>query len=112
MTERTTLPDQTTPNPIEIVGQRVRLKPFAVKDAPQIFALIDRNRPHLPQHHDPTAEKYKSVEAVIESIENPNPRRSRFGIWNQESQLVGSINIEVDENESTKAEVGYYLGSE
>lgn len=100
---------------IELVGERLRLKQLGVDDAKNIFALIERNREHLSKNEDPTAGKYTSVSKVVESIVHPDPEkpgRKRFGIWNENSELVGSVNITPDKNDLTKAEIGYYLGKE
>lgn len=90
----------------------IRLKQFTASDSQAIFQLIDRNRSHLSQFGDTTAEKYKTIESVEESISNPkNPERLRFGIWDN-GILVGSINLTPDNDDETKGEIGYYLGSE
>lgn len=99
---------------VEIIHRstRIRLKQFTASDSQAIFELIDRNRSHLSQFGDTTAEKYKDVESVKESISNPkNPDRLRFGIWDN-GVLVGSFNLTPDEEDKTKGEIGYYLGSE
>ncbi|MCL4353554.1 GNAT family N-acetyltransferase [Patescibacteria group bacterium] len=77
--------------------------------------MIDRNREHLSQHGENTSDKYKTLGDVEESIIHPNPDkpfRLRFGIWNDKGQFVGSINITPETDNSRKAEIGYYLGSE
>lgn len=102
-------------NPIEIVSSNdaVILRQFTPQDSEEIFALIDRNREHLSQFGDDTADRYPTLEAVRESIDHPkNPKRLRFAIRNKKGQLVGSINLTPDEKDSTQGEIGYYLGSE
>jgi len=104
-----------TQNLIEIPARDagIILRQFSLADAPHLFALINRNRPHLSQFGDITAEKYKTLESVERSITNPlNYDRLRFGIWNNNGELVGSINLTPDENYSKRAEIGCYLGSE
>ncbi|HKC04671.1 MAG TPA: GNAT family N-acetyltransferase [Patescibacteria group bacterium] len=95
-----------------IVGEKVRLRQFSVSDAPEIFKLIDSNREHLSQHDDETAGKYPRLEKVVDSIENPNPRRTRFAIRNEEGKYIGSINFERLQNHPDIAEVGYYMDKE
>lgn len=102
-------------NPIEILSAdgNITLRQFVPQDSEDIFALIDRNRNHLSQFGDDTADKYPNLETVRESIEHPkNTKRLRFAMRNREGQLVGSINITTDEENQGTAEIGYYLGSE
>jgi len=102
-------------NPIEILSPdgNIVLRQFTQQDSEEIFALIDRNRNHLSQNGDDTADKYPTLETVRESIEHPkNPKRLRFAIRNRERQLVGSINLTPDENDPTQGEIGYYLSAE
>ena len=88
--------NELSSNIIEIAGSRLRLRTFTVEDSQQIFDLIDRNRAHLSQFRDGTAREYKSVAKVESSIVFSKPNRSRYGIWSEDSQLVGSVNIELD----------------
>ncbi|RJQ15485.1 N-acetyltransferase [Candidatus Woesearchaeota archaeon] len=92
-----------------VVDEELQLKEFRPEDAAAIFNLIDRNRAHLSQHGDDTAQKYPTETVVYESIVHPkNPQRKRFGMWSEDT-LVGSINLTL---EGHSAEIGYYLGSE
>ncbi len=103
-----------TTNPLEIRSSEfgITLRQFTPDDAKVIFELIDRNRGHLSQFGDETASKYPDEKSVFDSITNPkNPDKLRFGIWDH-GEFVGSINLIPDENGESKAEVGYYLGSE
>jgi len=89
------------------------LKQYALEDAKEAFALIDRNRKHLSQFDDKTADKYPTLESFEESIRNPkNVNRLRFGIWNTNGVLVGSINLTPDADNPKRGEIGYYLGGE
>lgn len=92
---------------------RVCLQQFTPADALEIFDLINTNRPHLSQHDDKTALKYPTVEAVLDSITNPsNPDKLRFAIRDEQSRLVGSINLTPDNEDPSRAEIGYYLGAQ
>ena len=105
---------RTTP-PIEIKEPKgkITLKQFALSDAKEIFELIDRNREHLSQFSDETAQKYPTLESVIDSIQNPkNPKRLRFTIRNKNGVFMGSINLTPDEGDPQKGEIGFYMGSE
>ncbi|HUD45037.1 MAG TPA: GNAT family N-acetyltransferase [Patescibacteria group bacterium] len=100
--------------PIEITSAtgRVRLKQYTPADAEEGFALIDKNREHLSQFGDRTAAKYQTIDDFRDSIMHPNnPQRLRFGI-RRDGQLVGTINLTPDEDNSKRGEIGYYLGAE
>jgi RimJ/RimL family protein N-acetyltransferase len=102
-------------NRIELTSNdaEITLGQYTIEDADGIFALIDRNRTHLSQHHEDTAEKYPTLQALQESITNPsNPRRLRFAIRNRQNVIVGGINITPDENSNEQAEIGYWQGEE
>jgi ribosomal-protein-alanine N-acetyltransferase len=101
------------PGRIEIEGPGgMSLKQFVPEDAQIIFDLIDEDRDHLSQFGDETADKYKTVEDVRSSIEEPkNPDKLRFGIWDDAS-MVGSINITTAERYGSIAEIGYWVGAE
>lgn len=100
--------------PVEITTpEGLVLRQFTPEDAREIFNLIDRNRGHLSQHGDETADKYKTYEEVLDSIVHPkNPQRLRFAIRNKEGIYVGTINLTPDEDNPKKGEIGYYLGEE
>lgn len=100
---------QSHPIEIEVEGG-LRLRQLFIEDAEAYFDLIKYDRAHLTQFNDPTAEKYKSVADVINSIVNPdNPDRLRLGIRNGD-QMVGSINLTPKEN--NQAEIGYWVGKQ
>lgn len=102
-------------NPVELTSSdgEVVLRQFTPQDAEEIFALINRNRGHLSQHGENTANRYPTLESVRESIENPkNPNRLRFAIRNRKGQFIGSINLTPDTENTKQAEVGCYLGAE
>lgn len=107
--------NQEAPKPLEITtpdGELV-LRQYTPDDAAEAFALIDRNRDHLSQFDDPTAQKYQTVEDMEHSITHPsNPDRLRFGIRNKEGVYMGSINLTPEKENPTRGEIGYYLGRE
>ncbi len=88
----------------------IQLRQFQPDDATAIFNLIVRNREFLSEFTK-IPEKYPTLEAVSKSIIEPeNPDKIRFGIWNSDDELVGSINLTPSKNDKKTAEVGYYLG--
>lgn len=103
----------TPPIEIRSPNGQIVLKQFTPSDARENFELIDRNRDHLSQFGDDTAKKYPTLEAVIESIQHPrNPKRLRFAIRNLDRVFMGSVNLTLDEENSSRGEVGFYMGSE
>lgn len=104
------------PIPLEIksIGGKIRLRQFTLADAGELFELIDRNRDHLSQFGDETAQKYPTYESVLESIVKPKiPKRKRFAIrTTDEGEFLGSINLTPDEDNPQRGEVGYYMGLE
>lgn len=88
----------------------VVLRQFVEADAVPLFALVDRNRPHLSQWDDQTSAKYPDLASAQASINAPrNPKKLRFGIW-EGDVLVGTVNLTPHSNEL--AEVGYWVGRE
>lgn len=86
------------------------LMEFTEYDAGPLFALIDRNRAHLSQFDDVTADKYPTEQAVLESIVDPkNLAKIRLGIWDG-SVLIGTMNLTPEPNR--RYELGYWIGSE
>lgn len=86
----------TQPFPVVLVSadKRVFLRLYIPEDAPAAFALIDRNRAHLSRHNEPTALNYPTYERFERSItHSSNEKRLRFGIWNSDGDIVGSINL-------------------
>lgn len=99
------------PSRIEIRGaEGTTLKQLIPEDALTYFNLIKYRSDHLRQYGDRTADKYPTVDAVRQSIEEPKPNRWRFGIWVGDT-MVGSINLDTGED-STCPEVGYWIGAE
>jgi ribosomal-protein-serine acetyltransferase len=92
------------------IDEHLHLKKLTLQDARQYFALVDHNREHLSQYHEPTSAKYKTLDNVIESIKHPiNPDKNRFGIW-ETNQFVGSINATC--TTPSCFVIGYWLGEE
>lgn len=92
------------------VDEELTLKQFAEEDANAVFALINRNRHHLSQNGDSTAERYPTKQAFVDEIHDPlDPRKLDFGIWTPEA-LVGSVSVCTGND--GRAEVTCYLGQE
>lgn len=107
--------DGSPTNPLQIVSsdEEVTIRQYVPQDAPAAFALIDRNREHLSQFGEATAMNYRKVKDFVKSIKSPsNKKRLRFGIWNAQSQLVGTINLSPRLERPDIGTVGYYLGEE
>lgn len=103
-------------NPIEIVSEdgQITLHQLTPPDAAELFAVLNESRDHLSQVHsgvqDDTADKYPTEQSMLYSITHPkDPRRMRFGIRNTENKMVGSINLQ-PQDDPTEAEVGYWIG--
>lgn len=81
---------------LESKTDTVRLMQLVPEDAQDYFDLIAQDPDHLRKNGDTTADKYPTVEAVEESIRNPeNPDRYRFGIWDR-GVMVGSNNLTIN----------------
>jgi len=90
----------------------IALRQLIPEDAAEYFARIQENPAHLSQQHgnhtDETAEKYRNVEAVLESIVHPaNQERIRFGNWDNDV-FVGSNNL--TPRGDGRAELGTWVG--
>jgi len=99
------------PARIEIQGENgIILKQLVQEDAQAYFELIEFDRAHLSQTHsgvrDGTADKYQTVEDVLDSILHPkDPNKIRFGIW-VNGVMVGSNNLTPSPEEPHKVESG------
>lgn len=81
---------------LESQTDTVRLMQLVPEDAQNYFDLIAQDPDHLRKNGDMTADKYPTVEAVEESIRNPeNPDRYHFGIWDR-GVMVGSNNLTIN----------------
>lgn len=85
------------------------LRQLIPTDANRYFELIDADRTHFKHGQEVTPAKYPDVESVRRSIEVPDPRRTRFGIW-ENDVMVGSINL--TDKRPGAAELGYWVGGE
>lgn len=108
---------RSKPNPgtieIRATDGSLTLRQYTIKDAREAFALIDRNREHLSQFGDTTAAKYPTLKSFEDSIKHPeNPKRIRFGVWNNRGVIVGTINLTPDSDNPKRGEIGFYLGKE
>lgn len=93
---------------VSLPGDTVRIRELSLADAQSYFDLLDYDRAHLSQHGDNTADKYQTVDDVIESIRNPQPNKFRFGIWDDDV-MVGTNNLRVF---SRSGETGSWIGAE
>jgi RimJ/RimL family protein N-acetyltransferase len=88
------------------------LRQLGPEDAQRYFDLVDYDREHFKNVGEPTADNYKTVEAVRRSIINPkweDTDKVRFGIW-ENGIMVGSINYKP--LDKTTVELGYWVGKE
>ncbi len=105
-----------TPARIEVTtpNDTVAIRQLVPEDAESYFGLIEFDRAHLSQSYhgeepDGTAQKYLTVEAVLESIVHPDPDKHRFGIWDGDT-MVGTSNLTIVN--ATTAESGSWVGAE
>ena len=107
----------TKPARIEIEGSDgIALRQLVPEDAQAYFDLIEYDRAHLSQAHgraqDETAEKYKTVEDVRQSIVDPViPEKLRFGIWVSDT-MVGSNNLTQRDDDNFEVESGSWIGKQ
>lgn len=99
-----------------VVNPEVQIHHLTIEWVPELFELIDRNRPHLSQFSDNTAQKYPDVQSLLDSVARPlNPDRERFIITYQDA-VAGSINITPDDSDDSSSarphEIGYYVSGE
>lgn len=85
----------------------VNLIKFRKQDATLLFALLKANIIHFDQWQDKITPKYKTLQDVLDKIENP-PLKLRMGIW-QGDKLAGQVNLEPH---GQSFEVGYMVGFE
>ena len=96
---------------INVNGDMV-LIPLQPSDAEAYYDLLRNNEEHFAG--EGMAEKYPDLESVTRSLKTPsNPDRQRFGILRiSDGAFVGTINLEPDENDPTRFEIGYLIGKE
>lgn len=98
---------------IPIADKELVLKQYIPTDADLAVNLINSDRTHLRQFGEVTGNKYNTVQEFRDSITKPTyPDRLRFGIWTQENQLVGSINLTPHFDNPNYGDIGYYLGKD
>ena len=96
-------------SPIEIrVDDRLTLRQMVPGDSGAYFDLIDSNRVHLSQHGDDTSEKYPTLEDVEARNNDQSPEEYRFGIWVDDSVMVGFAKL--CGVGTSVVEVGYWIG--
>ena len=96
----------------EVIQDRVTLTTYNLQDVSQIFALIDRNRDFFTEYDDKWTDKpkYKTLAQFEESIRNPGDSNfHHFFIQNSQGEAVGGCRIEIDKNDPTSAEIGYFI---
>ncbi|PIX67916.1 hypothetical protein COZ41_02470 [Candidatus Shapirobacteria bacterium CG_4_10_14_3_um_filter_35_13] len=96
----------------KVAHDRVTLTSYNLKDAPEIFALIDRNRDFFTQydHRWTDKPKYQTVEQFTDTIKNPEDQNIHyFFIRNAKEEAVGGCRLKVDEDDPKSAEIGYFI---
>lgn len=106
--------NEMTSNPkalieISLPGDTISIRQLSLEDVDTYFELVDSNRDHLSQFGDDTAGKYQTREDVKASMENPQPDKYRFGIWD-EGVMVGTNNLRV--YDGNIAESGSWVGAQ
>jgi ribosomal-protein-alanine N-acetyltransferase len=97
---------------IHLDGEEAFLRELTPADAQAYFNLIDFKRSHFSEHgEEATSDKYQSVQDVLDSFNKIRPNYHRFGIW-EDCVMVGSVNLEVQEQDEQSADVGYWVGAE
>jgi RimJ/RimL family protein N-acetyltransferase len=87
------------------------LRQLTSADAQAYFDLIHYDRTHFKHGEEATSQKYQTVQDVIDSFGIIRPNYQRFGIW-EGDVMVGSINLEIQEQDASTAEVGVWVGAE
>lgn len=98
------------------------LKQYIPDDAVKAFRLIYDNNDYLLRHGERINEEYKKLEDFRRSITYPTVKtetggklqrvlsdKVRFGIWNNEGELLGHIGITPDSSNPYTGQIGYYL---
>lgn len=97
------------PPPEIVIDEGLSLKPVALEDSEEMFALINADRAHLSRFGDDTASKYPTLESMRERNSTQSPNEKRFGIRDH-GKLVGFIKVTYRGEPGW--EVGYWLGAE
>lgn len=99
----------SAPTFLELYGEGVTLRELRLNDAELYFNLVEADRGHLSQFGDTTADKYPDVLTVEQSILNQPPNVHRFGIWNDEQDIMVGL-IKTTQGKHGVCEVGYWVG--
>jgi len=93
---------------VELQGENgLALRQLVPDDDKAYFEALRHDPSRFKHGEEATLKKYPTVESVRSSIEEPDPNRLRFGIWDGEL-MVGAINIQF--NRPKSAELGYWSG--
>ena len=96
----------------EALHDHVTLTSYNLADAPDIFALIDRNRDFFTEYDHKWTDKpkYQTLEQFADTIKNPEDQNIHyFFIRNAKEEAVGGCRLKVNEHDHKSAEVGYFI---
>ena len=82
------------------------LQQLALRDADELFALIDTNRKHLDRFGLQFAKKYQDLASVKRRMASCD-ERIRFGIWS-DHLMIGFVSLDLED----EAEIAYWLGKQ
>ena len=85
----------------------ITLRQLVESDAQAYHDALHNDPARFKHGEEMTLKKYPTVKKVLESINDPDPRKLRLGIWDGEL-MVGSVNLTF--NRPKSAELGYWSG--
>jgi len=99
-----------------LIGEGVRLEPLRRRHAPELFALVDRNRDHLRQWL-PWVDSHTSIENTRSLIEAGEMQQvldngCLWGVFNAQGVLAGLVDLQWIQWQHQAASLGYWLGAE